>query len=88
MHLFVYYTTPSDASGSTLVRVRSMQAELGESSARLLKRPEAPDGVQTWMEIYEDVAEDFERRLARAVERHGLASLTGRRHIERFEEFG
>jgi hypothetical protein len=86
VHLYIYYDVRLDAAEAVLGRIRAMQSELRVPSARLMRRPEARAGAQTWMESYDDVDADFEARLSAAVERHGIAALTGPRHIERFEE--
>jgi Domain of unknown function (DUF4936) len=73
---YVYYRiAPGVDAGD---RVRAAQAEVVAampSSARLLIKRGEPD---LWMEVYEGVtdADRFERLLAAAVERHGLAQLT------------
>ena len=86
MHLYVYYDVPHDKADAVLARVRAMQAELDGAPGRLMRRdPTTADG-ETWMEIYENVASDFERQLAAATDRHGLVALTGPRHVERFVE--
>lgn len=50
-----------------------------------MRRPEIQDGLQTWMEVYVDVPESFEARLAEAVHSAELATMIeGERHTERF----
>jgi hypothetical protein len=87
VHLYVYYEVTPDRAAMALERVRSMQLELAMANARVVQRDEEDRRVATWMEIYEDVPDDFEGRLAAAVERHGYAALTGARHVERFMDF-
>ncbi len=81
MHLYVYYDVPDASASAVRERLSALQAELGVVHPRLRRRA---DRGTTWMEVYEDVAPDFEERLAAAVARHGLAALTGPRHVERF----
>jgi len=58
--LFIYYRVELDHVPAALVAVREMQAQLIEARphlrARMLYRPDTPDRLQTWMEIY---ATDF-----------------------------
>jgi hypothetical protein len=89
MHLYVYYTVALEHVAETHARVVAMQADLGLEAheMHLLKRDDRGDETETWMEIYDDVSIDFEARLTVIVERHGLATLQGPRHVERFTEF-
>ncbi|MEP7100519.1 MAG: DUF4936 family protein [Burkholderiales bacterium] len=54
--LFVYYRIRADDAEAALVLVRGLQARLTAQhpglTARLLRRPESTEGVQTWMETY------------------------------------
>ncbi len=86
MNLYVYYDVGGLDFALLAGRVRAMQATLGLEShtPKLLRRAEGEAASQTWMEIYEGVAADFEGRLAAGVEAHGIAALTGPRHVERF----
>ncbi len=86
MNVYVYYDVPLAAIEGVSARVRAMQSAMTGTATRtgLLRRPEAKADAQTWMEIYEDVATDFDTRLRDAVEVHGLAALCGPRHVERF----
>ena len=86
MHLFVYYDVPWVAVATARVRVLTMQAEVHGPAARLMTRTERRADGETWMEIYADAPDDLESRLAIAVDRHGIAALTGARHVERFED--
>jgi hypothetical protein len=83
VHLFVYYDVPPDAAQTVCARVIALHAELQPRRARLMKRV---DGGTTWMEIYEEVDAAFEATLAAAVARLDIATLTGPRHVERFED--
>ena len=50
-----------------------------------MRRPEIKDGLQTWMEVYVDVPDTFEARLAEAVRSAELNTMIeGERHTERF----
>ena len=88
MHLYVYYDVPHAEAPNVVERVRAMQSTLehDRSKVRLMRRTEPGAASATWMEIYENVAEGFEDRLAASVERHGLGALTGPRHVERFTD--
>ena len=86
--LYVYYKVRAVDAAQLAPLVRAMQAGLiarQRVQAQLKRRPEARDGLQTWMEIYLDVAPAFEAILAQAALDAGLAPLTqGPRRSEIF----
>jgi hypothetical protein len=86
--LYVYYKVPEQHAARLEPQVRAMQAGLGaaHATAPLLKRrPEARDGMQTWMEVYPGVDDSFADELARAANAAGLADMiAGPRHAEVF----
>jgi citrate lyase beta subunit len=87
-HWYVYYKLPAAEVEAAAARVRPMLAELGASGARcrLLRRADAPDGIATLMEVYEDIgdAAAFDDRLQQALARHGLHGAA--RRVERFRD--
>ncbi|MEO8937050.1 MAG: DUF4936 family protein [Burkholderiaceae bacterium] len=87
MNLYVYYEVAVADAASIAVAVRTMQEALAlaASNVHLLRRADTSGERQTWMEIYEDVADDFEGRLAASVDAHELSERTGARHVERFD---
>jgi hypothetical protein len=86
--LYVYYKVPEQHASRLESLVRAMQAGLGavHATAPLLKRrPEARDGMETWMEVYPGVGESFADALAQAAAEAGLADMiAGPRHAEVF----
>jgi hypothetical protein len=54
--LFIYYRIPVTRADEALAAVHAFQARLRARHpglvARLLRRPESEDSLQTWMEIY------------------------------------
>ena len=86
--LYVYYQVKEEHALALEARVRAMQAKLATASGvapQLKRRPEAKDGMQTWMEIYPVVGEGFAELLASAANEAGLLALTaGERHTEAF----
>lgn len=87
VHYYVWYKVAADPLGARAA-VDAMMADVARRTriaGRLLLRRDEPD---TWMEIYEGVAESalFERELAAAVLRHGITQFiaTGARHVEAF----
>ena len=54
--LFIYYRVELDHVPAALAALRAMQARLIDARphvrARMLYRPDTPDRLQTWMEIY------------------------------------
>ncbi|MES2758552.1 MAG: DUF4936 family protein [Pseudomonadota bacterium] len=88
--LYIYYQVSEAHAAALELRVRAMQARLaGERgvSGQLKRRPEAADGLQTWMEIYPATAAGFDAALAAAVQDAALTELiAGKRHIEIFTD--
>lgn len=86
-HYYIWYRLAGDA-GAARKAVDALLHDVflrsGVSGRVLVRR----DDPRTWMEIYEHVADErlFERHLADAVERHGLAGFaeSGVRHVEPF----
>ena len=84
---YVWYKVAADPPGARAA-VDAMMADVARrtrTAGRLLLRRDEPD---TWMEIYEGVAESalFERELAAAVLRHCIARFIAvdGRHVEAF----
>ena len=89
-NLYIYYQVREEHASALCLRVAAMQAALAGSEGvkgRLLRRPQAPDGLHTWMEVYEAGSPGFEAALAAAVDEAALAAMIeGGRHIEVFTE--
>ena len=84
--LYVYYKVRDGDAASLAPRVRAMQAGLG-SSAQLKRRPEAREGLQTWMEVYPSAPEAFEAIVEQAARDAGLAEfIQGPRRSEVFTD--
>lgn len=89
MDYYIYYRVSAAQAPSLRDRVLQMQAALQQQyriGAALKRRPECKeDGLQTWMEVYLGVPEDFDAGLAAAVAAARIApQIDGERHIERF----
>ena len=89
--LFVYYRAAPQDGAVLAAAVRRMQAELMRQqrglSARLLRRPDARDGLVTWMEAYAWPAGDDPAAVAGAVSAAAAALedwIVGPRHVEHF----
>jgi hypothetical protein len=90
--LYVYYKLAPSQAAAALALLLPMQARLAANHAitPLLKRRALaiganPDDLQTWMEVYPGVPDDFANVLAAAVDQAGFAALdAGPRHIEVF----
>lgn len=86
-HYYVWYRVQAGSEAAAETAVRGMQARLACRSGvagRLLKKRDTPE---TWMEIYENVAEPkgFERQMQELVERYDVEMfLDGGRHAECF----
>ena len=87
--LYVYYKVRDEHAERLAPLVCSLQARVIQPGhARLLRRPDSKDGLQTWMEVYPGVAAAFPALLERAAADAGLAPLTeGPRRTEVFVEF-
>lgn len=94
--LFIYYRIRSHQAAQAGQAVASFQARLMQDHPRLrarcLRRPDAKDGLQTWMETYstdpmtdpEGVSPTLQVEIEAlaVVELHGL--IDGPRHVEVF----
>ena len=87
--LYVYYKVREEDAERLASLVRAFQAAMLQAgSARLLRRPESKDGLQTWMEVYPDVPESFVAELEAALAGAGVEDLIeGPRRVEVFTEF-
>ena len=91
MDLYVYYKVQAAQAAGLQGAVIAMQSSLSAAhgvAAQLKRRAEAPEGVQTWMEVYPAVASQaFLAALDAAVAEAGLARwIAGPRHVEIFED--
>ena len=90
MDLYIYYQVKEADTASLQAAVVSMQAELAREhgvACKLKRRPEARDGLQTWMEVYAATPAGFTATLDAAAERAGLSAWTsGARHTEVFTD--
>jgi hypothetical protein len=86
--LYIYYQVREADAPALLQRVSAMQAAMAQQhgiSGQLKRRPQAQQGLQTWMEVYPSTGDAFAAALAAAVEQAGLPALTaGPRHVEVF----
>lgn len=87
-HLYVYFKAAEAQSEAVAARAMAMQAVLRQAhglQAGLQRRPQAQDGLHTWMEVYAGFPDNFEAMLQQAVKETGLAScIQGARHAEFF----
>lgn len=88
--LFVYYRVRSNKAAAARAAVLRLHAQLRcdhpQLSARLLRRPDEENGLQTWMEIYMaelGITDDIQARIEAGA--HALLPLlAGPRHTEVF----
>lgn len=87
--LYVYYKVRDEHAAALLPLVRALQARVaGPGAARLQRRPDSRDGLQTWMEVYPGVPGTFAATLDTALAGAGLDGLVeGPRRVEVFMEF-
>ena len=90
MDLYIYYQVKDADTAPLQAAVAAMQAALTERhgvAGQLKRRPQAKDGLQTWMEVYTATPDGFAAELDRAVGQAGLAAwTTGPRHTEVFTD--
>jgi hypothetical protein len=88
--LYIYYQVRERDATALAPRVRAMQAALAARhgvAGQLKRRPEARDGLQTWMEVYPATGAGFDAALEAAVHAAALPELIeGRRHTEVFTD--
>ncbi len=89
--LFIYYRATQENASVLHAEVSRMQDELRVRhpglQARLLRRPQAADGLHTWMETYSS-PDGIDSALQGAIETAALALLRwieGQRHVEEFD---
>jgi hypothetical protein len=91
MDLYIYYRVECSHAQELQNRVQHMQTNLIKQYsliAELKRRPEENDGCHTWMEVYRNIPENFDRMLETAVMNAGVRLLIdGERHIEHFLDF-
>ena len=96
MDLYIYYRAPRAQAQQLQTQVNAMQADLRRKhniAVALKRRPPqikhtsatAEEALDTWMEVYLAVPDDFEDALQRAFDLAAYAALIdGTRHIEHF----
>ena len=90
MDLYIYYQVPEAKAAALQPVVRAMQAQLAQQhgvAGQLKFRPQASNGLQTWMEVYPATPTAFRAALDAAVAQTGLAdTIAGPRHTEMFTD--
>jgi len=90
MDLYIYYKVKDADAAALQAAVASMQSTLAQRhgvAGQLKRRPEARDGVQTWMEVYPSTPAGFAALLDGAVHEAGVLEWTaGLRHTEVFTD--
>jgi predicted enzyme related to lactoylglutathione lyase len=88
MDLYIYYRVRTEDATRFQARAAAMQQALARDhgiGGALKRRPEAKDGMHTWMEVYAAAPENIETTLASVLSTSGLAELIdGNRHHEYF----
>jgi len=85
--LYVYYRVRRDDAARLQAAALAMQASLSHEhgvAAALKRRPEAKDGLHTWMEVYLATPDGFAAHLDHAAHTHLAALIEGKRHMEVF----
>jgi hypothetical protein len=89
--LYIYYRVRCENAQQLQQRASAMQGDIARRhgiAAELKRRPAQKDGLDTWMEVYRDVPEEFDTMLEDAIARAELATLIeGGRHTEYFLDY-
>jgi hypothetical protein len=90
LDLYVYYRVREADAPALHGKVRAMQAALADQhgvAGQLKRRPQASDGLQTWMEVYAATEPGFLDALDAAASQAGLSTyIDGARHAEVFTD--
>jgi hypothetical protein len=90
LDLYVYYKVREENAARLQPLVRAMQATLAAQfgvAHQLKRRPQAQDGMQTWMEVYPAADDAFPAALATAARAAGFDGLIeGPRRAEVFTD--
>lgn len=88
MDCYVYFKAEVRHRQQVILQVSRLISQIRQLhgiTGMLQCRPQASQGLQTWMEVYRDVPEDFSAYLHSAVDATDLAGLIhGERHHEYF----
>lgn len=88
--LYIYYKVREADTGALLPRVAAMQQALAAAhgiAPQLKQRPQAKEGLLTWMEVYPAAPAGFSDALEAAVAGAGITALiAGPRHTEEFTD--
>ncbi|MFZ6742512.1 DUF4936 family protein [Undibacterium sp. JH2W] len=88
MNCYIYFKAAADKEAEVLQQEQLLQNLMHQANQQrpgLQRRPTEQDGMHTWMEVYHQVASDFEQRLELAYAQTGLQQLqSGERHMEYF----
>ncbi|WP_424195435.1 DUF4936 family protein [Ampullimonas aquatilis] len=88
-HLYIYYKTRPELA-DTVQTAFAQLVNLLNHRGRLMRRPASPDATDnlvTWMEVFENLPDDFEARLKQALIQTGFAyRVASPRHTEAFIE--
>jgi hypothetical protein len=92
--LFIYYRATIENASVLQAAVLSLQADLRarhpELQARLLRRPEAADGLHTWRETYaapssaHGISASLQGEIESAAHARLVTLISGSRHTESF----
>ena len=88
MNCYVYFKSAIEKESTIIAEEKVLQHALrsnGMTSMSLERRPEVVNGMQTWMETYKNVPDDFRTLLETTVAQTALPVLQScERHVEFF----
>ncbi|MFZ6649682.1 DUF4936 family protein [Undibacterium sp. TJN25] len=89
MDCYIYYRAEAQHQqqvGQQAGKLLQLFEQAGVAT-ELKRRPEAENGMHTWMEVYKGVPQDFEAQMRAALQHTQLLAVIadgGKRHIEYF----
>ena len=90
--LYVYYKVPEDRHAALADEVARFQVALQQAwpglVCELLQRPQASDGIETWMETYRHPGAALPALMASIAQAAAQAGLPAPRHAEVFVPLG
>ncbi|HTD04474.1 DUF4936 family protein [Undibacterium sp.] len=88
MDCYIYYRCASRHQLQVAEQAGELQQRLSHQTGvavELKRRPETENDMQTWMEVYRKIPEDFAVQMEAALQQTSLRSLIdGQRHVEYF----
>jgi hypothetical protein len=90
MNCYIYYKSAASEAASVISCAKKLQAAIADQlliPSALQRRPLETEGVITWMEVYQDIPDNFDQIMLEVTAKIGFEKhLSGKRHMEYFSE--